>query len=227
MASEPQNSRPDDALPVSSPSLLTVNLQVVSPSVGVSRPLLFPGIVAATTIKQLKDKIRQTLPSRPTDENQRLIHRGRAIVRETDTLLDIFGLDAVSLPLLPTPPGRYGRHNRCPLLTGACVSLVYSSEHPISKPSISSSARLTTLILRLNLRLQFAALARMPRLNLRFLRDRLLTSPLALSRPQASLGELMSKFPHRTRLPPSQDCPRLLQLIMLITPRHSNSITRI
>ncbi|KAH6889921.1 hypothetical protein B0T10DRAFT_404213 [Thelonectria olida] len=98
MASEPQNARPDDALSGSSPSLLTVNLQVVSPSVGVNRPLMFPGIVAATTIKQLKEKIRQLLPSRPADENQRLIHRGRAIVRETDTLLDIFGLDALRTP---------------------------------------------------------------------------------------------------------------------------------
>lgn len=94
MASEPQNS---DVAPGESPDQLTVNLQVVSPSVGVNRPLLFPGLVAATTVKQLKDKIRHVLSSKPADENQRLIHRGRAITRESDTLLDIFGPDAVSI----------------------------------------------------------------------------------------------------------------------------------
>ncbi|KAF5680944.1 hypothetical protein FCIRC_5686 [Fusarium circinatum] len=73
----------------------TVNLQVLSPSVGVNRPLLFPNLAANTTIKQLKDKIRQTLPLRPADDHQRLIHRGHALVREADTLVDIFGADAV------------------------------------------------------------------------------------------------------------------------------------
>ncbi|KAJ4013829.1 hypothetical protein NW752_005541 [Fusarium irregulare] len=76
----------------------TINVQVLSPSNGVTGPLLFPGLAANTTVKQLKDKIRQSLPLRPADENQRLIHRGRAIVRESDTLLDIFGADAVRNP---------------------------------------------------------------------------------------------------------------------------------
>lgn len=99
MASEAQASRQDDLSPsLATPDQLTVNLQVVSPSVGISRPLLFPGIAASTTVKQLKEKIRQSVASRPADENQRLIHRGRAIVRETDTLLEIFGAEAVSNP---------------------------------------------------------------------------------------------------------------------------------
>ena len=96
MASETDRHQPDTAV-AASPDALTVNLQVLSPSVGVSRPLLFPTLPASTTIKQLKEKIRQTLPLRPADENQRFIHRGRAILRETDTLLDIFGADTVSL----------------------------------------------------------------------------------------------------------------------------------
>ncbi|KPM43556.1 hypothetical protein AK830_g2993 [Neonectria ditissima] len=98
MASEPPSSRPEDSSPGSSTDQLTVNLQVVSPSVGVNRPLMFPGLAATTTVKQLKDKIRETLPLRPADENQRLIHRGRAITRETDTLLNIFGADALRIP---------------------------------------------------------------------------------------------------------------------------------
>lgn len=99
MASMPSATRPeDDKSTTTTPSPVdgqTVNLQVLSPSVGVTRPLLFPSLAANTTVKQLKDKIRQTLPLRPADENQRLIHRGRAIVRESDTLLDIFGADVV------------------------------------------------------------------------------------------------------------------------------------
>lgn len=82
---------------------LAVNLQILSPSVGVNRPLLFPDLPAATTIKQLKDRIRQALPLRPTDENQRLIHRGRALLRDSDSLLDVFGSDAVSTVTYKTP----------------------------------------------------------------------------------------------------------------------------
>lgn len=94
MASGASTSPPEDPVPRPSDQLV-VNLQVVSPSVGVNRPLLFPDLPATTTIKRLKDKIRQTLPLRPADENQRLIHRGRALLRESDSLLDIFGSDAL------------------------------------------------------------------------------------------------------------------------------------
>ncbi|KAF9775038.1 hypothetical protein IL306_006863 [Fusarium sp. DS 682] len=100
MASMPSAARPEDDGPsnasASTTDQQTVNLQVLSPSVGVNRPLLFPNLPANTTIKQLKDKIRQTLPLRPPDDHQRLIHRGRAIVRESDTLVDIFGADVIS-----------------------------------------------------------------------------------------------------------------------------------
>lgn len=101
MASEPSTSTEGAE---TSADQLNVNLQVVSPSVGVNRPLVFPGLPASTTIKQLKDKIRQSLPLRPADENQRLIHRGRALVRETDSLLDIFGADSVSPPAITYTP---------------------------------------------------------------------------------------------------------------------------
>lgn len=96
MASGPLDSQPAEAAGAGTPGELVVNLQVLSPSVGVNRPLLFPDLPAVTTIKQLKDRIRQALPLRPADENQRLIHRGRALLRESDNLLDVFGADAVS-----------------------------------------------------------------------------------------------------------------------------------
>ncbi|XP_044721904.1 Ubiquitin family protein [Hirsutella rhossiliensis] len=90
----PSASQPIEATPTPLEPLL-VNLQVVSPSLSVNRPLLFPDLPATTTIKGLKEKIRQTLPLRPADDNQRLIHRGRALLRESDTLLDVFGPDAL------------------------------------------------------------------------------------------------------------------------------------
>ncbi|KAG6023312.1 hypothetical protein E4U19_004454 [Claviceps sp. Clav32 group G5] len=77
---------------------LVVNLQIVSPSVGVDRPLLFPELPAETTIKQLKGKIRHALPTRPPDESQRLIHRGRVLLQEADSLLDIFGVESLRTP---------------------------------------------------------------------------------------------------------------------------------
>jgi hypothetical protein len=94
MSSDSSSSKDDDAASVT-PEQLVVTLQVVSPSVGVTRPLFFTDLAADTTLKQLKEKIRQMLPLRPADDHQRLIYRGRALIRDTETLLDIFGEDAV------------------------------------------------------------------------------------------------------------------------------------
>ena len=94
MSSDSSSSKDDDAASVT-PEQPVVTLQVVSPSVGVTRPLLFTDLAADTTLKQLKEKIRQMLPLRPADDHQRLIYRGRALIRDTETLLDIFGEDAV------------------------------------------------------------------------------------------------------------------------------------
>ena len=85
---EPQPNSEAAALP------LTVNLQIVSPSDGVG-PLSFPALPSNTTVRQLKDKIRDALPSRPADDQQRLIHRGRLLARDGDTLRDVFGEELV------------------------------------------------------------------------------------------------------------------------------------
>src|ERR1700761_6177902 len=78
------------------PEPLSFTLVVVSPSVGAASRLSFPHTPATTTVKQLKAKIRDSLPSRPPDDGQRLIHRGRMLARETETMLDIFGQETVS-----------------------------------------------------------------------------------------------------------------------------------
>lgn len=103
---------------------LTVNLHVVSPSVGVNRPIIFPGLSALTTLQQLKDRIRQSLPSRPPDEYQRLIHRGRVLQRDQDTLLDVFGAETVRL----SSAGCLTADGFCSL-----IQVLRSSEVPISK----------------------------------------------------------------------------------------------
>ncbi|KAH6681791.1 hypothetical protein B0J14DRAFT_623598 [Halenospora varia] len=80
------------------PEPLSFTLVIVSPSVGVSSPLNFPHLPATTTIKQLKAKIRDALPSKPVDESQRLIHRGRMLGRDNETMLDIFGQETLGNP---------------------------------------------------------------------------------------------------------------------------------
>jgi len=77
---------------------LSFTLHVVSPSVGVSGPLNFERLPATTTVKELKGRIRDVLPSKPQDENQRLIHRGRMLGRESETMLEIFGQETVGTP---------------------------------------------------------------------------------------------------------------------------------
>ena len=78
-------------------SSITFHLVIVSPSNGVNGPLHFPSVAATTSVKDLKAMIRDTLPSKPTDEGQRLIHHGRLLSRETETMLEVFGQDAVRI----------------------------------------------------------------------------------------------------------------------------------
>ena len=90
------DERPGSAPPASQgDAALVVNLQIVSPSVGVGN-LRFPDLPATTTVQQLKEKIRESLAWRPADDHQRLIHRGRLLARATDTLQDVFGEESVS-----------------------------------------------------------------------------------------------------------------------------------
>lgn len=95
-------SSPPDALMArsienSQTDSVSFTLQVVSPSVGVSAPLSFSRLAATTTVKQLKEKIREALPSTPSDENQRLIHRGRLLARDTETMAEVFGQETVGV----------------------------------------------------------------------------------------------------------------------------------
>lgn len=78
------------------PELLKFTLSIISPSSEVPNPLVFPQLLATTTVKDLKAKIQDVIPSKPVEEHQRLIHRGRLLAREMETMEDIFGKDTVS-----------------------------------------------------------------------------------------------------------------------------------
>lgn len=101
---------------------LVVNLNLIQPS-GTS--LSFARTPAATTLRQLKAKVREGLPSRPSDEQIRFIYRGHLLQRDTDTLLDVFTEQVVSVTLL------------CRFLSTWCANAV--AIDPIKRrPTISS-----------------------------------------------------------------------------------------
>lgn len=76
---------------------LKFTLQIISPSTGVPQPLVIQGLPANATIKQLKERLRNILETRPSDQSQRLIHRGRLLARDGETMLNVFGEEAVCL----------------------------------------------------------------------------------------------------------------------------------
>jgi len=116
---------PDTAFP----ALGAPTIQIVSPNVGIG-PLLFSDLTLDTTVGQLKAKICDTLPTHPAGSQQRLIHRGRLLGRDNDTLRDIFPEDVVS-KRAPSSVGvlKY---------PGANI-YIRSSEPVTSRPSILSS----------------------------------------------------------------------------------------
>lgn len=69
----------------------TVNISIISPSLAVNAPLNFSGLAASTTVGQLKEKVREALDAKPANDQQRLIHQGKLLNRESETLLDVFG----------------------------------------------------------------------------------------------------------------------------------------
>ncbi|KAL1841935.1 hypothetical protein VTJ49DRAFT_6326 [Mycothermus thermophilus] len=109
---------------------LSVNLQIISPSAGVGN-LRFPDLPATTTLQQLKQRIRESVASRPADEHQRLIHRGRMLARDTDTLLDIFGEEAI----------RSNEQQTIHLVVRDTGDHPPQPSEPVQRPNASASAR--------------------------------------------------------------------------------------
>ncbi|KAK6601594.1 hypothetical protein H4I96_06935 [Botrytis cinerea] len=102
MSQSPEENEPGSDAPTKDeeqPKLPTFTLSIVSPSVEVA-------------IQELKAKIREVVQSKPADSAQRLIHRGRMLERESQTMLEVFGQESLSsldthtlhLVLRPAPP---------------------------------------------------------------------------------------------------------------------------
>lgn len=102
MSQSPEENEPGSDAPTKDeeqPKLPTFTLSIVSPSVEVASPLTFPQLLVTTTVQELKAKIREVVQSKPADSAQRLIHRGRMLERESQTMLEVFGQESVRICL--------------------------------------------------------------------------------------------------------------------------------
>lgn len=70
-------------------------LHVLSPSIEIPNKLTFSDVPTTTTVAELKTKICNAVPSRPATERQRLIYRGKALVKDGATLAEIFSQETV------------------------------------------------------------------------------------------------------------------------------------
>ncbi|KAL8747830.1 MAG: hypothetical protein Q9190_000330 [Brigantiaea leucoxantha] len=97
-------------------------LHVLSPSNEVPDKLTFRDLLPSTTLRELKQRIQNTVPSKPAPARQRLIYRGKPLIQEDLTLKDVFTQEMIdhseSLSLhLVLPPS-------APPLPGAAASPV-------------------------------------------------------------------------------------------------------
>ncbi|KAK7182497.1 hypothetical protein DPSP01_010654 [Paraphaeosphaeria sporulosa] len=74
---------------------LAVNLKILSPSAEVEGGVQLTDIPAATTIRELRQRIHDAAPSRPATDRMRLIYRGRVVANDSDSLLTVFGADNI------------------------------------------------------------------------------------------------------------------------------------
>ncbi|CAO2652437.1 Nn.00g007200.m01.CDS01 [Neocucurbitaria sp. VM-36] len=72
-----------------------INLRILSPSTEVEGGVTFPDLPASTTIKELRSRIQDAVPSKPATDRMRLIYRGRVVANDADTLANVFGADSI------------------------------------------------------------------------------------------------------------------------------------
>lgn len=80
----------------------TINLKLLSPSAEVEGSITFTDLPTTTTIRELRSRIQDAVPSKPEPERMRLIYRGKVLSVESDTLGVIFGADNVCKQSLST-----------------------------------------------------------------------------------------------------------------------------
>ncbi|KAI1370903.1 hypothetical protein F4677DRAFT_437239 [Hypoxylon crocopeplum] len=93
MASEPAGQATSEA--EAGTASATFTLQIISPSVGIPQPLALQELPTDITVKQLKERIRNAVSLKPTDQAQRLIHRGRLLARDSETMTEVFGQETL------------------------------------------------------------------------------------------------------------------------------------
>lgn len=74
----------------------TVTLHVLSPSLEGQNRLTFDNLPLTTTVGALKERITESIPSRPSAAQQRLIYRGKALLDHNVTLQNILEPSSVS-----------------------------------------------------------------------------------------------------------------------------------
>lgn len=92
---EPDNAPPTGNTATASSRDRRILLNVLSPSSEVPHKLIYPDFPTSTTIIDLKRRIQNDVPTRPSPDRQRLIYRGRALVQDDRTLEDILGHETV------------------------------------------------------------------------------------------------------------------------------------
>lgn len=74
----------------------TIALQVLSPSLNPPNRITFDSLPLTITVADLKSRIAQRIPERPTHEKQRLIYRGQPLSDDRAVLQDILESSEVS-----------------------------------------------------------------------------------------------------------------------------------
>ncbi|KAI1002815.1 hypothetical protein K3495_g5389 [Podosphaera aphanis] len=131
----------------------TFSLQVVSPSVGVPT-LEFHQLSVYTQVKELKALIRDSLQSNPSDEQQRLIHRGRMLARETETMVEIFGEEMLKvsgfhilhLVLRNFPENMVSRSNSSSATEVVSNESPHSAVSPVPRYNLSQRFQITSVL---------------------------------------------------------------------------------
>ncbi|KAL8953106.1 MAG: hypothetical protein Q9222_001044, partial [Ikaeria aurantiellina] len=123
------------------PKAQTINLNVLSPSTEeIPQKLIFSDVAVSTNVRALKERIQNTVPSRPSLPRQRLIYQGKVLASDEASLKDIFGQEAIDrseplslhLVLSPTPTS----HTSMPSISAAFSSAPQPHGRPQWTPTV-------------------------------------------------------------------------------------------
>ena len=93
MDSSSADGQPQESRPTAQPH--TIILHVLSPSSEVPKKLTFPLVDVNMTVGELKRKIQDVVVTKPAQVRQRLIYRGRPLIRDSTSMREVFGEEAV------------------------------------------------------------------------------------------------------------------------------------